>query len=119
MVLFELEPSNISDLNDADLRELVGRLCEAEAVTQGLATSKVNWGGAQEAPDGGLDVSVFDLGELSSPNFLQHPNTGFQVKTLDEPRELQEGNAREREGAPNHWRTREARRQLYHCQRQR
>lgn len=80
MILFELEPSDISDLNDADLRELVGRLCEAEAVTQGLPTSKVNWGGAQEAPDGGLDVSVFDLGELSSPNFLPHPDTGFQVK---------------------------------------
>ena len=80
MSFFELEPSDISDLNDADLRELVGRLCEAEAVTQGLPTSKVSWGGAQEAPDGGLDVAVFDLGELSSPNFLPCPNTGFQVK---------------------------------------
>ncbi|WP_424944162.1 hypothetical protein [Aliiroseovarius crassostreae] len=80
MILFELEPSDISDLNDADLRELVGRLCEAEAVAQGLPTSKVNWGGAQEAPDGGLDVSVFELGKLSSPNFLPHPDTGFQVK---------------------------------------
>ncbi|AEV35718.1 hypothetical protein PSE_1206 [Pseudovibrio sp. FO-BEG1] len=53
---FELEAKDITDLNDSDLRELVGRLCEAEIISQNLATSKINWGGAQEAADDGLDV---------------------------------------------------------------
>ena len=58
MRFFEIEAKDISELGDDDLRELVGRLCEAELVQGGLATSSVTWGGAQEAADGGLDVSV-------------------------------------------------------------
>lgn len=56
MIFFELEPSDISNLNDADLREMVARLCEAELIRQEIQTSCVLWGGAQEAADGGLDV---------------------------------------------------------------
>lgn len=44
MIFFELEPSDISNLNDADLRELVARLCEAELIRQELQTSCVLWG---------------------------------------------------------------------------
>lgn len=48
MRFFEIEASDVSELNDGDLRELVGRLCEAELVQKGLPTSSVTWGGAQE-----------------------------------------------------------------------
>lgn len=65
MKFFELSASDISDLGDDDLRELVGRLCEAELLQQGLSTSGVLWGGAQEAADGGLDVSVTPTNAVS------------------------------------------------------
>lgn len=80
MTFFELEPSDISNLTDADLRELVARLCEAELISQGLQPSCVLWGGAQEAADGGLDVRVVDATPLLNPGFVRRDNTGFQVK---------------------------------------
>lgn len=79
MNFLELQPSNISDLNDADLREMVARLCEAELTRQNIQSSCVKWGGAQEAPDGGIDVRVSSPGQLDS-GFLSHKHTGFQVK---------------------------------------
>lgn len=80
MIFFELEANDISVLSDGDLRELVARLCEAELIQQGLQPSTVTWGGAQEAADGGLDVSVKGAGQLPNPNFVPRENTGFQVK---------------------------------------
>lgn len=80
MVFFELEPTDISNLSDADLREMVARLCEAELIRHGLQASCVFWGGAQEAADGGLDVRVRDAIPLSDPGFVCRENTGFQVK---------------------------------------
>ena len=80
MRFFELSASDISALGDGDLRELVGRLCEAEMQQQGLSTSGVLWGGAQEAADGGLDVSVTAVIGLKNPDYVPKANTGFQVK---------------------------------------
>ncbi|MCP5130897.1 MAG: hypothetical protein H6985_15095 [Pseudomonadales bacterium] len=80
MIFFELEPSDISNLNDADLREMVARLCEAELIRQEIQTSCVLWGGAQEAADGGLDVRVVNAIPLLKPGFVSRENTGFQVK---------------------------------------
>jgi len=80
MNFFELEPADISSLNDADLRNLVARLCEAELIQQGIPPSVVTWGGAQEAPDGGLDVNVKCPAKISNPNFVPRNSTGFQVK---------------------------------------
>lgn len=80
MIFFELEPSDISNLNDADLRELIARLCEAELIRQEIQASCVLWGGAQEAADGGLDVRVVDAKPLLKPGFVSRENTGFQVK---------------------------------------
>lgn len=80
MSFFELEPSDITSLNDADLRELVGRLCEAELVREKLSPSCVYWGGEQEAPDGGLDVRVSSSSALTHLGFIKSKNTGFQVK---------------------------------------
>lgn len=80
MIFFELEPSDISNLSDADLREMVARLCEAELISQEIQPSRVLWGGAQEAADGGLDVRVADAIPLTNPAFVSRKNTGFQVK---------------------------------------
>lgn len=80
MIFFELEPFDISNLSDADLREMVARLCEAELIRQELQPSHVLWGGAQEAADGGLDVRVTNAIPLSNPGFVGRENTGFQVK---------------------------------------
>jgi hypothetical protein len=80
MKFFELSASDISDLGDDDLRELVGRLCEAELLQHGLSTSGVLWGGAQEAPDGGLDVSVTAGNGLKQPDYVPRASSGFQVK---------------------------------------
>lgn len=80
MTFFELESADISSLNDADLRELVARLSEAELIQQGISPSCVMWGGAQEAPDGGLDVSVKGASGISKSNFVPRERTGFQVK---------------------------------------
>lgn len=79
-MLFELEPVDISNLNDSDLREMVARLCEAELIRQKIQPSCVLWGGAQEAPDGGLDVRVSSAISLSQHGFIPRSNTGFQVK---------------------------------------
>ena len=80
MKFFELEPADITSLNDGDLRDMVGRLCEAELIQQKIQPSCVLWGGAQEAPDGGLDINVKESGKLISPSFIPRQNTGFQVK---------------------------------------
>ncbi|MFH1983192.1 MAG: hypothetical protein ABIL58_15220 [Pseudomonadota bacterium] len=80
MRFFELEPADISTLSDADLREMVARLCEAELIRQGIQPSCVLWGGAQEAADGGLDIRVREATTLNGPSFIPRENTGFQVK---------------------------------------
>ena len=76
----DLTPQDLLKLNDADLREMVRRLCEAELASQNLPTSAVLAGGAQEAADGGLDVVVNLNQPLPSPNFIPRSHTGFQVK---------------------------------------
>ena len=80
MIFFELTPADISNLNDGDLRELVARLCEAELSQQGISPVHIKWGGAQEAPDGGLDVYVQGVPSLPSPSFVPRKHTGIQVK---------------------------------------
>ena len=80
MKSLELTVEDITSLNDGDLRELIGRLCEAEFLQQQLPLADVTWGGAQEAADGGLDVSVDSNSRLSQPNFIPRNCTGFQVK---------------------------------------
>lgn len=58
MELLEISSEDITKLNDADLRTLIGRLCEAEYRVLGLSTNCIFWGGEQDAPDGGLDVVI-------------------------------------------------------------
>lgn len=84
--MFDITPDDISQLNDTDLRELVGRLCEAELVSRGHSAVAVTWGGNQTAADGGLDVRVALPSGVSIDGFVPRPSTGFQVKKPDMPR---------------------------------
>ncbi|MDO9178701.1 MAG: hypothetical protein Q7U16_10390 [Agitococcus sp.] len=68
------------------LRELVGRLCEAELQKLGLSPAAVTWGGSQTAADGGLDVRVALPKEIPITGFIPRASTGFQVKKPDMPR---------------------------------
>ncbi|MBS0298197.1 MAG: hypothetical protein JSR45_18005 [Proteobacteria bacterium] len=81
MTIFEVTPEEISELNDADLRELVGRLAEQEVTLQGLSSASVTYGGRQEAKDGGIDVRI----DLESPisGYVPTAKTGFQVKAQE------------------------------------
>lgn len=84
--MFDITPDDISQLNDIDLRELVGRLCEAELASRGLSPASVTWGGNQTAPDGGLDVRVALPPSVSIEGFIPRCLTGFQVKKPDMPK---------------------------------
>jgi len=84
--MFDITPDDINQLNDSDLRELVGRLCEAELARRGLLPSAVTWGGNQTAADGGLDVRVSLPPDVSIEGFIPRLSTGFQVKKPDMPR---------------------------------
>ncbi|MBI5462665.1 MAG: hypothetical protein HY941_10820, partial [Gammaproteobacteria bacterium] len=84
--MFDITPDDINQLNDIDLRGLVGRLCEAELVSRGLSPAAVTWGGNQTAADGGLDVRVGLPPGMSIEGFVPRLSTGFQVKTPDMPR---------------------------------
>lgn len=83
--MFEITGAHIADLNDADLRTLVARLCLAELRTQGCPSSSVTAGGNQDAADGGLDVRVECPTALTAPDFVPRALTGFQVKKPDMP----------------------------------
>lgn len=56
--LLEITSDDIARLEDADLPELVGLLCEADYRAAGFPTAGILWGGHQDAGDGGLDVVV-------------------------------------------------------------
>lgn len=84
--MFDVTPDEIALLNDTDLRELVGRLCEAELLNRRLSSDAVTWGGDQKATDGGVDVRVALRPHLTIDGFIPRPSTVFQVKTPDMPR---------------------------------
>lgn len=84
--VFDIEGVHIAQLNDADLRTLISRLCEAELGRLGLPKSYVTSGGDQDAPDGGIDVRVSLPSSTIISGFIPRPATGFQVKTSDMPR---------------------------------
>ena len=84
--LLEITGDDIAQLDDAELRALIGLLCEADYRLAGLPTKGITWGGHQDARDGGLDVVV--RGETPPPqnSFVPRSITGFQVKKPDMPR---------------------------------
>lgn len=81
--MLEVTGNDIAALNDEDLRSLVGRLCESELRSRGLSTSAVQWGGNQDATDGGIDVRVRIEGDAAPGGFIPRASTGFQVKKTD------------------------------------
>lgn len=84
--MFDITPNDIVQLTDTDLRELVGRLCEADLAICGLSPAAVTWRGNQTAADGGLDVRVALPTGAQIEGFVPRPSTGFQVKKPDMPR---------------------------------
>jgi hypothetical protein len=82
--MLELESAHIAKLDDAQLRELVRRLCEAELQRLGLPLSSVTAGGNQTASDGGIDVRA-ELPTKDGLDFIPRALTGFQVKCEDMP----------------------------------
>ena len=83
--LFDISKEHLLNLSDFEVRELVARLCEAELLSIGVAVSSVGWGGAQTAPDGGLDVDCHVQSEEFTGDFVPRARTGFQVKTQAMP----------------------------------
>jgi hypothetical protein len=70
--LLQITGKDIGSLSDADLRELTGKLCEADYLQAGLSIRKITWGSDQDAADGGVDVRVRRLTEIS-PEIAQPP----------------------------------------------
>ena len=84
--MLEITGNEIMQLNDADLRTLIGYLCEAELRSLGVPTAGVTMGGNQDAKDGGIDVRVDVNATLGEDGFVPRAKTGFQVKKPDMPR---------------------------------
>lgn len=84
--LFDITSVDIAQLDDAELRELIGRLCEADYRSAGLPTKGIAWGGHQDARDGGLDVVVQSEEIPPQSSYIPRRKTGFQVKKPDMPR---------------------------------
>lgn len=78
--MLDVIADDIARLDDAALRELVARLCEAELESRGLSAAAVTWGGSQTAPDGGVDVRVALPAGTTIEGFVPRSVTGFQVK---------------------------------------
>jgi hypothetical protein len=76
--LLEVSGEEIERLNDSDLRELIGLLCEADCRANNISPKGVLWSGHQDANDNGLDV-VVEI-NLDLNGFIPKSNTGFQVK---------------------------------------
>ncbi len=76
----EITGDDIALLNDTDLRNLIGMLCEADYRFSGLCVSGIRYGGHQDAKDGGIDVMVEN--EIAPPDksFVPRNISGFQVK---------------------------------------
>ena len=85
MKLLDISGVDIAELNDGELRSLIGLLCESEYRNAGHSTKGITWGGSQDAPDGGLDVVVDAEVGLSNESFIPKKYTGFQVKKSSMP----------------------------------
>lgn len=78
--MFELEHRHIAALTDADLRTLIGKLCERHLRDAALPESAVTYGGDQRAADGGIDVRVDLPPDALAVDWVPRPQTVFQVK---------------------------------------
>ena len=83
--MFDISKDQLLRLGDAELRELVVRLCQAELSLKGAPVSAVRWGGSNTAPDGGLDVEVCVKEQEFAGDFVPCGWTGIQVKKANMP----------------------------------
>lgn len=86
-MLFEVTADDIKLLDDADLRQLVARLCEQELRARGHSPASVTAGGDQDAPDGGIDVRVSLSDGAAISGYVPSAASGFQVKAQKMPRQ--------------------------------
>ncbi len=78
--MLNISKEDIKSLNDSDLRELIGMLCEAELYANIKDTYGVSYGGNQDEKDDGIDVKVNIVKESEICGFIPKKNTIFQVK---------------------------------------
>jgi hypothetical protein len=81
--LIEVTGNDIAELNDTDLRSLIGLLCEAECKKNGISTKAIQWGGAQDAADNGIDVSVTSDIQFPTCSYIPRVNVIFQSKVTN------------------------------------
>jgi hypothetical protein len=84
-MILEVTGDQIAQLNETELRTLVGYLCERELRAHGHSPSDVTWGGHQNAGDGGIDVRVALSHGAEISGYVPRPAAGFQVKAQDMP----------------------------------
>ena len=82
----DITDKDIAELNDADLRELIGKLCEATFNRNNIDTICVTYGGNQNEPDGGVDVRIKSTYEFDDNWSVPRNNTIFQVKKTTMPK---------------------------------
>ena len=82
----DITDKDIAELNDADLRELIGKLCEATLNKNNIDTICVTYGGNQDEPDGGVDVRIKSTDEFNDNWSVPRNNTIFQVKKPTMPK---------------------------------
>lgn len=78
--IFEITGNDIAELNDTDLRNLIGMLCEADYRFSGMCVSGIRYSGHQDAKDGGIDVMVENEDAPPDTSFVPRSISGFQVK---------------------------------------
>lgn len=76
---------DISELNDSDLRDLIGKLCEATLKKYGIDPICTTYGGNQDEPDGGVDVRVESIEKFNDDWPIPRNNTIIQVKKPSMP----------------------------------
>jgi hypothetical protein len=81
----EVTGEDVARLDDASLRELIARLCEAEFRKARRSATGVIWGGDQNAPDGGFDVVIETEDSYVFHDFLRGTKSVFQVKKSKMP----------------------------------
>lgn len=84
-MILDISENEIANLGDADLRKLIGYLCEREVFAAGYSPAAVTWGGNQNAADGGIDVRVALLPNQPISGYVPKSSAGFQVKAQDMP----------------------------------
>lgn len=80
MAIFDIEKSDLCNLSDELLEELIARLSEAEVATHGHSIATVSWSGSIKAADEGIDIRVQVNSSELDTGFISRPDTILQSK---------------------------------------